>query len=56
MSNFVSDDDQVEEFDIQKRVLKSRNTNNEQRVYVEYNRLTGLPVVASPMEIVPRKE
>jgi len=29
MSNFVSDDDQVEEFDIQKRVLKSRNTNNE---------------------------
>jgi len=57
MSDFVSDkDDQVEEFDIQKRVLKSRNTDKEQRVYVEYNRLTGLPVVASPMEIFPSEK
>ncbi len=51
MSEFLSED-RVEEFDIQKRVLKSRNTNKEQRVYIEYNRLTGLPVTASPSEII----
>jgi hypothetical protein len=45
--------DQVEEFDIQKTVLKSRNTKKEQRVYVEYDKLTSLPVAVSPVEIQP---
>lgn len=50
MSDFLSND-LVEEFDIQKTVLKSRNTKKEQRVYVEYDRLTSLPVAVSPVEI-----
>lgn len=52
MSDFLSDD-RVEEFDIQKTVLKSRSTKKEQQVYVEYDRLTSLPVAVSPVEIQP---
>jgi hypothetical protein len=44
-------EDIVEEFDIQKTVLKKRSTKKEQTVYVEYDRLTFLVQTVSPTKI-----
>lgn len=58
MSEFLDDDYQegdVEEFDIQPRVLKKRSTIQEQQVYVEYDRLTYNIITISPKEIEPSK-
>ena len=57
MSEFLDDeyDDDVEEFDIQPRVLKKRNTSQEHQVYIEYDRLTYNIIAISPKEIEPSK-
>ena len=47
----ISED--IEEFDIQPSVLKKRNTNTEQKVYVEYDRMSYSVISASPISIQP---
>ena len=51
MSDFLEDTVEDDEFDIQLSVLKKRNLNNEQQVYVEYDRLTYNIASISPTEI-----
>lgn len=50
MDNIAED---IEEFDIQPSVLKKRNTNTEQKVYVEYDRMNYSVISASPISIQP---
>jgi hypothetical protein len=51
MSEFDTTDAVVDEFDIQLTVLKKRSPKKEQKVYVEYNRLTYSLCSISPKEI-----
>lgn len=50
MENIVED---IEEFDIQSSVLKKRNVELEQKVYVEYDRMNYSVVSVSPISIEP---
>ena len=50
-TDLIDDFDDVEEFDIQKTVLKKRDNVKNQRVYVEYDRLTYSIVSISPIKI-----
>jgi len=49
MENIIEDID--DEFDIQPSVLKKRNKDIEQKVYVEYDRMNNTVVSVSPIEI-----
>lgn len=48
MENII---EELEEFDIQPGVLKKRNKNLEQLVYVEYDRINNMVVAVSPVKI-----
>ena len=50
-TDLIDEFDDVEEFDIQKTVLKKRDNVKNQRVYVEYDRLTYSIVSISPIKI-----
>ena len=50
MENIVED---IEEFDIQPSVLKKRNIDVEQKVYVEYDRMNYSVISVSPISIEP---
>ena len=50
-TDLIDEFDDVEEFDIQKTVLKKRDEVKEQQVYVEYDRLTYSIISISPVKI-----
>ena len=50
-TDLIDEFDDVEEFDIQKTVLKKRDTVKDQPVYVEYDRLTYSIISISPVKI-----
>jgi hypothetical protein len=49
--DLIDEFDDVEEFDIQKTVLKKRDKVDDQKVYVEYDRLTYSIIAVSPIKI-----
>lgn len=51
MENIIEESE--EEFDIQPSVLKKRNKDTEQKVYVEYDRINNTVVSVSPISIKP---